>query len=86
LELQDSKLFGLSLVSNKMPHPTIVKSSSNLCLTGVIKRKAMAKIKFMNKKEDLLGSLMRYTDNMKRDFDGIIQLIYDDTQDPTTAH
>jgi hypothetical protein len=86
LELQDSKLLGLSLVANKMPHPIVVKSSRNLCLTGVIKRKAMAKIKFMNKKEGLLTSLMRYTENMKRDFDAIIRLIYDDTQDPTTAH
>jgi hypothetical protein len=86
LELQDRKLMGLSLITNKIPRPIVDKCYGNLCMTGAIKRKAMAKIKFLNSKEGLLTSLMIYTENMKHDFDGIIRLIYDETQDPTTAH
>jgi hypothetical protein len=86
LELQERKLMGLSLITNKIPRPIVDKCYGNLSMTGAIKRKAMAKIKFLNSKEGLLASLMRYTENMKHDFDGIIRLIYDETQHPLTAH
>jgi hypothetical protein len=86
LELQDRKLMGLSLITNKIPRPIVEKVYGNLCMTGAIKRKAMAKIKFMNSKQGLLTSLMIYTENMKLDFDGIIRLIYDETHDLSTNH
>lgn len=86
MELQDRKLMGLSLITNKIPRPIVEKVYGNLCMTGAIKRKAMAKIKFMNSKQGLLTSLMIYTENMKLDFAGIIRLIYDETHDLSTAH
>ena len=49
-EKPDPNLLGLSLFTSKGPPCDVVKSSSNPCLSGIIKRRAMARIKFMNKK------------------------------------
>ena len=46
--------------------------------SGILKRKALARMKFVGRKEKLLTAMMDYTEQMRLDFDGIIKLIYDD--------